>query len=185
MPAYLQIVNKLLSLGAILLQIITVILFVNLILFKDFKNKFFKFFNENVLLLGFIAGLSSVVVSLFYSQIVGYPPCELCWVQRIFLYPQMILFGLGLYKKDWSIVDYSLIFAILGSLVSIYHTYIESGGSSSLSCATGALAQSSGQTSCVIRYVYEFGYITIPVMCLTLSLFIIAIILNKKYSNKY
>lgn len=184
MPVYLQVLNKIFSLGTILLQVVTLVLFLNIILFKNFRNKFFVFFSKNTLLFGFLIGLASVIVSLFYSQIVGYPPCELCWVQRILLYPQMILFGLALFKKDWGILDYSLIFAILGSLVSSYNIYIESGGSSSLSCATTALAQSSGQVSCAIRYVYEFGYITIPVMCLTLSLFIITTILNNKFINK-
>ena len=183
MPTYLDALNKILSLGTIFLQVIILLLMVNLIFFRNTKNKILLFFKKYTFLLGFLSGLGAVVLSLFYSEIIGFPPCELCWVQRLFLYPQMILFGLGLYKKDKSIVDYSLIFAILGSMTSIYHIYIENGGSSGLGCAVIDPSKTN-QVSCAIRYVYEFGYITIPVMCLTLSLFIIAIILNYKYITK-
>lgn len=183
MPLYLDTLNKILSLGTIFLQIAILLLLVNFIFFRNNQNKILLFFKKYTFLFGFLAGLGAVVLSLFYSEVIGFPPCELCWIQRIFLYPQLVLFGLGLYKKDKSILDYSLIFAILGSFTSIYHIYIENGGSSSLDCV--ALDPSkANQVSCAIRYVYEFGYITIPVMCLTLSLFIITIILNYKYISK-
>lgn len=183
MPTYLDALNKTLSIGTIFLQVVIVLLIINLIFFRKTNNKLLLFFKRYTFPLGFLAGLVSIVTSLFYSELVGFPPCELCWVQRMFLYPQMILFGLGMYKKDKSIVDYSLIFAILGSLTSIYHIYIENGGSSGLDCAVVDPTKIN-EVSCATRYVYEFGYITIPVMCLTLSLFIIALILNYKYITK-
>lgn len=183
MPEYLDTLNKVLSLGTIFLQVIILLLVVNLIFFRNTRNKILSFFKKYTFHLGFLVGLGAVVLSLFYSEIVGFPACELCWVQRIFLYPQLVLFGLGLYKKDKSMVDYSLTFAILGSIVSIYHIYIENGGSSSLDCAVIDPSKTN-EISCAIRYVFEFGYITIPVMCLTLSLFIIAILLNYKSNLK-
>lgn len=174
MLEYLDTLNKVLSLGTILLQVVILLLAVNLILFRDTRNKILSFFKKYTFLFGFLAGLGAVILSLFYSEIIGFPACELCWVQRIFLYPQLVLFGLALLKKDKSIVDYSLTFAIIGSLVSIYHIYIENGGSS---LGEGC---SANEVSCAVRYIFEFGYITIPVMCLTLSLFIIALIWNYK-----
>ncbi len=183
MEIYLDLFNKVLSIGTIALQAIILLLFINLIFFNNTKNKILKFFSDNTLLFGFLSGLGAVILSLFYSEVIGYPPCELCWIQRIFLYPQLILFGLGLYKKDKSIIDYSLVFAIFGAITSVYHIYIENGGVSSLNCGVINSGAISGQVSCAIRYVYEFGYITIPVMCLTLSLFIVAIIVNYKYSK--
>ncbi len=184
MPTYLNTLNKVLSLGTIILQVVILLLLINLVFFKSAKNKVLVFFQKNILLFGFLAGLGAVVLSLFYSEVVGFPPCELCWIQRIFLYPQLILFGLGLYKKDRKIIDYSLIFAIIGSIVSVYHIYIENGGPSGLECATKVDPSSVKQVSCAIRYVFEFGYITIPVMCLTLSLFIITMIVNYKKMTK-
>jgi len=183
MPAYVEIVNKILSLGTIVLQIVILALVINLIFLKSHENTFLLFFKKYTFIFGFLAALGAFLLSLFYSNIVGFPPCELCWIQRIFLYPQLILFGMELYKRDRSIVDFSIVFAIFGSLVSMYHIYIENGGSSSLSCATGATS-TVGQVSCATRYIYEFGYITMPTMALTLSLFIIVILMNYKYISR-
>ena len=183
MPAYVDTVNKILSLGTIFLQIFIIVIVINLIFFRKNKNIFLLFVKEYTFVLGFLAALGAFCLSLFYSNIVGFPPCELCWIQRIFLYPQLILFSMELYKRDRSIIDFSIVFAIFGSLVSLYHIYIENGGSSSLGCA--ALTPSNvNQVSCAIRYIYEFGYITMPIMALTLSLFIISILINYKYISR-
>ena len=183
MPAYVETINKILSLGIIFLQLIIVLLAVNLIFFRHLNNKVLLFFRKQTFNFGFVVALGAVAFSIFYSGIVGYPPCELCWIERIFLYPQFILFGMELYKRDRSIVDFSIVFAILGTITSIYHIYIENGGSSSLSCAVSN-PLNPNQVSCAIRYVYEFGYITLPVMALTLSLFILSILLNYKYMSR-
>lgn len=183
MPAYVDIINKTLSVGTILIQIFSLVLISNFIFARSRNNKILLFFKKHTFTLGFLAALGAFVTSLFYSQIVGYPPCELCWIQRIFLYPQLVLFGMELYKKDRSIVDFSIAFATLGSLVSLYHIYIENGGTSSLSCAT-LNPTSTTEVSCAIRYIYEFGYVSMPVMALTLSLFIVTILLNYKYMSR-
>jgi disulfide bond formation protein DsbB len=183
MNSYLEIINKILSLGTIFLQVVILFIAVNFIFFRKRTNPFLLFFKEYTFVFGFLVALGAFALSLFYSEIVGYPPCELCWIQRIFLYPQLVLFGMELYKKERSIVDFSLVFAIFGSIVSVYHIYIENGGSSSLGCA--ALAPTNAnQVSCAVRYIYEFGYVTMPIMALTLSLFIISILLNYKYMAK-
>ena len=183
MPAYVDIVNKVLSLGTICLQFFIVSILIALFFFKKRDNPFLVLIKEYTFILGFLGALGAFSLSFFYSNVVGFPPCELCWVQRIFLYPQLILFGMELYKRERSIVDFSIAFATLGSLVSIYHIYIENGGSSNLSCAT-LNSVSTGQVSCATRYIYEFGYITMPVMALTLSVFIIVILINYKYISK-
>ncbi|NVN96777.1 disulfide bond formation protein B [Candidatus Nomurabacteria bacterium] len=183
MPVYVEIVNKILSLGTILLQVIILALIINLLFLRSHKNTFLLFFKKYTFIFGFLAALGAFLLSLFYSNVVGFPPCELCWVQRIFLYPQLILFGMELYKRDKSIVDFSIVFAIFGSIVSMYHIYIENGGSSALDCAAGNTS-TVGQVSCATRYIYEFGYITMPMMALTLSLFLIIILLNYKYISR-
>ncbi|HUC88707.1 MAG TPA: disulfide bond formation protein B [Candidatus Paceibacterota bacterium] len=180
MPSYLETLNQLLSVGIIILQIIIIVIAVNLIFFRSRNNITLIFFKRYGFYFGFIVALSSVFISLFYSNVIGFPPCELCWIQRIFLYPQAILFGMELYKRDKTMVDYSIALAIFGSLVSLYHVYVENGGSSSLACANGL----THQISCATRYVYEFSYITIPIMALTTSLFIITLLVNYKYMSR-
>jgi disulfide bond formation protein DsbB len=181
MLEYLDTFNKIMALGTIFIQVIILLIVVNFIFFRSKENKILFFFKKYTFVFGFLIAFGAVAISLFYSEIVGYPACELCWIQRIFLYPQLILFSMELYKRDRSIVDFSIIFAILGSLVSIYHIFIEMGGQSNLSCADPSVTT---EISCATRYIFEFGYITIPIMALTLSLSIIAILLNYKYLSK-
>ncbi len=184
MPAYVEIINKLLSLGTIFLQVVILSILIGLIFFRKRENPYLLFFKKYTFILGFLSGLGAFILSIFYSEIIGFPVCELCWIQRIFLYPQLILFGMELYKRDKSMVDFSLVFATIGSLMSIYHVYVENGGTSGLSCATGTSLSGANQASCAVRYIYEFGYITMPIMALTLSLFIIIILVNYKYITK-
>ncbi len=180
MPVYLDVVNKVLSIGTIALQVFIFIISVNFIFFRNKENKILKFFNKYTFIFGFLIALSAFALSLFYSEIVGFPPCELCWIQRIFIYPQVILFGMELYKRDRSIVDFSIVFAFIGSLVSIYHIFVEAGIATGITCAS----PTEGGVSCAVRYIYEFGYITMPIMCLTASLFIITLLVNYKYMNR-
>ena len=169
-----------LGLGTILLQLVVLLLLVNLIFFRDDKNKILLFFKKYTFHLGFLISLGAVSMSLFYSEIIGYPPCELCWMQRVFLYPQLVLFGVKLFRKENIITDSSMTFAIIGTLTSLYHIYVENGGTIGSTCAD----PSSGGVSCAVRYVYEFGYIGIPMMALTMSVFIILILLNYKYMTR-
>lgn len=179
MENFLLMVNKILSLGTILMQVAILVILFNFFFLKRTGNKFLLFFKKYTFVFGFLVALGAVLLSLFYSEIVGFPPCELCWIQRIFLYPQLILFGMELYKRERSIVDFSIVFAIFGSLVSIYHIYVESTGGNGVFCGD----PSNGGVSCAVRYIYEFGYVTMPLMALTLSLFIITILINYKYNK--
>jgi len=183
MPAYVDTINKILSLGTIFLQIFILFTLGNFIFYKSRENKFLLLLKKYTFHLGFLVSLGAFLLSLFYSSIVGYPPCELCWMQRIFLYPQLILFTMELYKKDRSIVDFSIVFATIGSIISMYHVYVENGGTKGLACANINPA-STTQISCAVRYIYEFGYITMPIMALTISIFIILILSNYKYMAK-
>lgn len=127
MPAYVETLNQLLSLGTIFLQFAIVALLLNLIFFRSHTNQILIFFKKYTFVIGFLIALTSTMLSLFYSNVVGFPPCELCWINRIFIYPQVILFGMELYKRDKAIVDQTMVLAILSALVSIFHVYVENG----------------------------------------------------------
>lgn len=84
-----------------------------------------------------------------------------------------------LWKKDRTLIDFSIVLSILSIITSVYHVYIENGGSSTLPC----VADTAKNVSCAIRYVYEFGYVTIPVMALGSSLFLLLLMINYKKSK--
>jgi len=88
------------------------------------------------------------------------------------MYPLVVLFGIALYKKREEIVDYTLLLAIIGLLISAYHNYIVFVASQAMSCGAGV--------SCITKYFVEFGYITIPMMALTAFGAIIFLLIIKK-----
>lgn len=140
-------------------------------------DKILGFFSRNGLLFGFIISVVSTMGSLFYSEIVGYDPCKLCWFQRIFMYPQTIILGLALIKKDYKIIPYSISLLVVGSLYAFYHNYIYIMRTSSAFCGTTGV-------SCIKRYVFEFGYITIPVMSISAFVLLISFLLLQNRYNK-
>lgn len=107
----------------------------------------------------FIAASGAVAASLIYSEIAGYAPCVLCWWQRVFLYPLVPLLALALFRKDHGAVRYGWALAVPGTLLALYHTVLSY-------VSTDGACDPSG-VSCAARYVWEFGYVTIPLMSLT------------------
>ncbi|GAA6752815.1 disulfide bond formation protein B [Thermus antranikianii] len=59
--------------------------------------------------------------SLYYSEVRLFLPCELCWYQRIFMYPQAVLLGLALWRQDLSIWPYALTLSLIGGSISTLH----------------------------------------------------------------
>lgn len=173
-------INKFLSLGTILSQIFILCAVLYVIFFRKTKNAVTEFIGKYGLLLAFIMAVVSMAFSLFYSNVVGFPPCELCWFQRIFMYPLVFLLGLALIKKGYHIVDYALALAIIGGGISLYHNYMYYYNQGlNVFCELGGM-----QVSCVKRYVFEFGYITIPLMALTAFAMIIIFLIAHRLHRR-
>jgi disulfide bond formation protein DsbB len=100
--------------------------------------------------------------SLFFSEIAHFVPCELCWFERICLFPLSIITLLAALAADSRVARYLLPLPLAGAGVSIYHLLVERGvvGQSSV-----CLASAPG--GCATRWIDEFGYVTIPVIALT------------------
>jgi disulfide bond formation protein DsbB len=169
----INIFNQILSLGTILIQALIIVLIISLILnYKKINDFFYKKANIFSLLLT----LSGTLLSLFYSNIIGYEPCELCWYQRIFLYPQVILFSLALTikSKSFETIYNSLIFSILGGFMAGYQYFLQLGILPNF-CETNNI-------SCEKIFFKNFGYITMPMMSLTIFIFVIILnIIQIKY----
>ena len=121
--------------------------------------------------IAFAAALIATLGSLTYSEILGYDPCKLCWIQRIFMYPQVLVLGLALWgkhKESKALLDTSLTMSIIGALVALYHYLMQLGIVPEGSCAAVGYS-----VSCAQRFVMQFGYITIPLMAFSAFLLII------------
>jgi disulfide bond formation protein DsbB len=98
--------------------------------------------------------------SLFFSEIAGFVPCELCWFQRICMYPLSILTLFIAVHRDHRVARYLLPLPIVGAGVSVYHLLVENHVvSTPQACQIGA--------GCTVKWINEFGYMTIPTLTLT------------------
>lgn len=115
----------------------------------------------------FGVALIAVLGSLFFSEFASFVPCRLCWFQRIFMYPLVpLLLALAIRRDGRGSLFYVLPLTVIGSLVSIYHLYIEAHPEKETAgCKVGG-------GSCAVKWINEFGYITIPTLSLTASLLI-------------
>jgi disulfide bond formation protein DsbB len=116
---------------------------------------------------------TGLVLSLFYSEVLGFAPCGLCWLMRIFMYSQVPLFALALWKRDRGIADYSIALSIFGLLIGLYQHYLQMGGTDVLPCP----ATLSQATDCASRFLFELGYITFPLMGATVFALLIVVML--------
>lgn len=119
---------------------------------------------------GFAVALAGTVGSLYYSEGLGFAPCVLCWVQRIFLYPQVVLLGMALLRRDRGVAPYGVALSSLGLAVAVYNHYLQLGGAPLVPCSTTGV-------SCSLRYIWEFGYITMPLMSATAFALVIVLLL--------
>lgn len=135
-------------------------------------SKIRDFFADHKIIALTSLAVASAIGSLVYSIGVGFEPCTLCWYQRIFMYPIGIL-GLTsiVFKKH---LDTIYIWALtLGGLIfAAYHVLITYTGISPIPCPSAV--------SCTTRFVYEFGFVTIPLMSFFFFISILFILGTKK-----
>ncbi len=170
-------INSFFSVATLLSHFLLVFCIIAFVYRKSWGKEIIKFVHQYSLWLGFGASLVAIIASLIYSNVIGFEPCTLCWWQRIFIYPQAVLFLVAIIRRDRGVWNYSLPLTLGVFLVSLYQTYTNLGGTSILPCtAVGG--------ACSKIYVLEFGYITIPLMSLTLAVYLLFInLIAKKYED--
>jgi disulfide bond formation protein DsbB len=108
--------------------------------------------------IGMAVSLIATTGSLYYSEVVGFTPCRLCWFQRIFTYPQVVIFFGGIYMSRRESFDprttytYGLVFSAIAVLIASYHSYIQIDTSSIIGCSSG----------CSVVLHRAFGIFSIP-----------------------
>jgi len=111
---------------------------------------------------GFVVAAIATAGSLFFSQIRNFPPCELCWFQRICMYPLSYLLVVLAWRGENRFARYLIVFPVFGAGVAIYQVLIENNViKEPLACTNSAIG------GCGTKWINEFGYITIPTLALT------------------
>jgi len=117
--------------------------------------------NHYLLLFSWIAAIFATGGSLFFSQVMHFVPCTLCWYQRILMYPLVISLGIAYLHNDVSIRRYILPVSIPGFVLACYHYTIQMlpNVSTSQFC--------SPNNPCTDKEFSILGFITIPLMSAT------------------
>lgn len=120
------------------------------------NSKIEEYYREIVLLIA----SSATAGSLYTSEIMEFEPCLLCWYQRIFMYPLVLLAGTSVLLRKDDLDEYALPLIIIGGAIAFYHIFVQVAGDILPSgCGT--------DVPCTLAYISELGYITIPVMAFT------------------
>ncbi|MDF2922922.1 MAG: disulfide bond formation protein DsbB [Paenibacillaceae bacterium] len=119
-----------------------------------------RFIRNNGLHLAWTVALVATLGSLYFSEVMEYVPCKLCWIQRIFMYPLVIILAIAAVRREHSITVYVLGLSIPGGLVSLYHYLYEK---TNWFQATSTFC---GVNACDIEYINWLGFITIPFLAL-------------------
>ena len=164
--------NLILGTGTVILQAVSLLLLIMTIT-KDRGNLAKWFADKSLLLVTVIMG-GSMLGSLWYSEVIGYVPCLLCWYQRIAIFSIGIISFIALIKNHGKEVwSYISTLSVLGIIVAVLHVFSRTTNSEIFDCsAVGA--------SCLQELFKVYGYIDIPVMSLTALSFVVLIIINRK-----
>ena len=116
-----------------------------------------------------IAGVSALG-ALFFSEIMQLPPCTLCWYQRNFMFPLVLILPIGLFPFDRKVVRYALPLAAVGWLFATFHMLLVAG------VIPEKLEPCVQGVPCSERVIDWFGFVTIPLLSVAAFSTIIALL---------
>ncbi len=124
--------------------------------------------------------LLAMISSLYFSEIRHFPPCVLCWYQRITMYPLFLILLVGILRKDKNISYYVLPLSIIGMIISLFHNLLY------YKIIPDNLAPCANGVSCTTKFIEYFGFVTIPLLSFIAFLSItVLMLLYKHHIKKY
>ena len=109
--------------------------------------------------------------ALFMSEVMGFAPCVLCWWQRIFMFPLVLILALGLFPFEPKVTRYALPLAVIGLGLAAFHVLL------TLGIIPEALAPCRQGIPCKTIQIEWFGFVTIPLLSLFAFLTITGLLL--------
>jgi disulfide bond formation protein DsbB len=131
----------------------------------------------------YVAWLQALVAtlgSLFFSEVMGFVPCALCWYQRIAMYPLVIVLTVGILLRDTRLRYYALPFSFIGIGIALYHNLLYFG-----IIAEDTFGTCTAGVSCTTRWFEWFDFISIPQLALIAFSVITLGILAYKRGEEY
>ena len=138
--------------------------------------KFLAHYVWGIIILVTIGGVST---SLLYSEVLGFVPCSLCWLQRVALYPQVLLVLAAFKLKDAKHSSvYGTVLSIFGLVVAVYQ-YVLQALPQDLYESGLMPCLADGTADCSKKIIEVFGFVTFPFLSGVLFLFLIVVYLHR------
>lgn len=118
---------------------------------------FLKKLSKYALYIAFLQAWAAMLGSLYFSEIKGLYPCQLCWYQRIFMYPLAIIFAVAIARKDKNVIYYALPLSIIGFFIAVYHYLIQWTALQEINPISCSLINDCSQ-----KQIVYLGFMTIP-----------------------
>lgn len=117
-----------------------------------------------------LVAATATLGALFFGEVMKVPTCSLCWYQRIFMFPLVLILPVGLFPYDPRIVRYGLPLAAIGWAIALFHVLLVHGviPESVQPCTQGV--------PCSQTFVRYFGFVTIPLLALLAFSAIVALL---------
>lgn len=103
-----------------------------------------------------MVAMGATAGSLYFSESAGFVPCEMCWIQRIAMYPTAVVAVVATARRDLTVLPYLTLLAALGLVAAGYHIGLQRFPDQASFCEVA--------NPCTSRWVEAFGWITIPTM---------------------
>lgn len=108
------------------------------------------------LMVAALAAVGATSGSLYFSEVANFNPCDMCWIQRIFMYPLALILPIAAVRRDRNVIPYAMVIAAVGLGFSIYHTQLQLMPDQSTSCDL--------LNPCSSKWIEALGFATIPMM---------------------
>lgn len=127
--------------------------------------------------LAFIVAATSMAGSLYFSLVIGWLPCNMCWYQRTMIYPLAVILGVATVMRRMTVIPYAIALAAVCVPFSVYHYLLE--WFPQLETSVCDLSNPCSQV-----FLRLFGYLSIPLMALTCVTTVITLLLVQLRANR-
>jgi disulfide bond formation protein DsbB len=114
----------------------------------------------------FAVAVLATAGSLFLSEVWRLVPCELCWYQRITMYPLVVVLGVAYWQRRQKVYRTVLPLSVLGTAIAGYHSWLQATASGETGCSIGGCG--------AVLYRLEPPGLTIPTLSLLAFLLVTA-----------
>jgi disulfide bond formation protein DsbB len=178
MTPFVSTLIFLMAIGTVVIDA-SIVLKIVMLFFPRSRAHLLRRETEYGLLAIFFLSTLAVVGTLLMQFAGGLNPCDLCWWQRIFMYPIPVISLIALVKgqKISDVADYIMALSFIGALFALYQHLLQI-------LPSGALIPCDPTNDCAIRTIFYFNFVTVPWMALTVfaAIFLVALFARKMRS---